>query len=246
MRKIEIVRSIQTWKVAPTYKQIPKFNVDHEDLLSRNFRIWKHVLEFLEVNKRIKFDLSRESLIQVLNRVEKEDERNIQVRLTMAEFWGETEVWTTWGKLTKMAVMKPKKMEDCYDLRKWKLLMIYKEHQKGVIELSVSSALGELDHILAWYALWRRWPLHYSCWEWACNIPLRDVVEPTRMAEIGYSTTYKRYWSYVEEVQGSGYPMVDNDIDWSGEHICVWEHRNHTESIATYIPRVKRAKRTLP
>ena len=155
------------------------------------------------------------------------------------------EIWTSYGKLTAMTITKPKSEGQFDDLRQWKLCMIFKEHQTKVIEIPVAAAMGEFAHIMAWYAFWRKWPIQYYMWEWAAYVCGEEenvsiLTDFVRLGELGDSDEYKLSWHYVHDQEGSGYPLVNNNVDWKDKHVCTWETFGNLVNASTYLPRVKK------
>ena len=237
-RVIEIVRHAERYGVVPFFKVIPKFKEEYESIEEKYFRIWKYQLEFLKEHKRIEYDMEKETLVDILNRMDHEDERTIAVRVKLMDIDESFIIWTMYGKLSELCIKKPEDENQLDDLRKWKLLMIFEEHQEIVIDMSVAEGLGMFDHIIAWYALWRHWPTQYKVWEWTCN--MKNLTRIEKIKEIGYSADYERYWSYVHEADTNSYPVRGRHIEWKEEHMCYWEKKVKEEESETYLPKEKK------
>ena len=132
--------------------------------------------------------------------MDQEDERTIQVRVWVQEVvQGEGfELWTMYGRLSSMCIIKPSLWNQFGDLTQWKLCMIFEDHQAEVVSISVAQALGSFDAIMAWYALWRKWPMYYSAWDWATYIPgIGYPDKETSIPFISNSVEYKIHWMEV-------------------------------------------------
>ena len=105
----------------------------------------------------------------------------------------------------------------------WIVHMIFEEHQEEVKSYTVTEGIGYYDHIIAWYALWRKWPIQYEGWEWAAWL-YNDVEDKSLIPEIGFSSVYKEWWEYVQTEKPDMYPLRDNMVYWDWDiHVDYWE-----------------------
>ena len=123
---------------------------------------------------------------------------------SLNDIYEEFDIWTAYGLLHSLTILKPADENDIDNLLEWKVCMIFNEHQEDVVDMSVAEALGDFDHIIAWYALWRKWPIQYKIWEWASCVP--DMLEPKEIGKIGFADVYKGYWKHVHEEESTKYP----------------------------------------
>ena len=154
-RVYEIIGYAEAYGIVPHYQTIPKFEMNEDNHDDMKFRLWQHQLKFLRAYERIEYDLTKDRLVDILNRMENEDERAIEVRITLSDIDEEFDIWTMYGHLHSITILKPEDANDVDNLLKWKVCMIFNEHQEGVVDMSVAEALGLFDHVIAWYALWR-------------------------------------------------------------------------------------------
>ena len=224
MKPFDVIQHVQAWKVVPGCKLIEKFDNDDQDHLDQVFRLWKQQVRFftfyaMGVNRN-----SVNSLPKVLSMLASKEGSHTGVRLKIGSILGSVEFWTIYGKLEEMAILKPKDKNDFMDLTKWSLVMMFPKHQTRMIILSVADAIGRFDHVMAWYAFMRKFPVEYEIWNWAGNIySHHDIKNPEVLASLGLSEEYKLYWSYVHEQEGSGYPMMNNQLEWTDDLKCPWE-----------------------
>ena len=80
-RVFEIIAHAETYGIVPHYQTIPKFSFDDVDNDAKYFRIWNHQLKFLKTYDRIEYDLTKERLVDVITKMDNEDERAIDVRV---------------------------------------------------------------------------------------------------------------------------------------------------------------------
>ena len=198
----------------------------------------------MKVTGRIQYDLDYEPLPEVLMKVHNEDESLIPVRVTLADINSTFDIWTMYGKLTRMAILKPEYQTDFEDLGKWTLLMIFDQHREEVVKLAVDMAKMRFGHIMAWYAMWRKWPVQYHVWSWVINVP--NVEDPREVGALGYSDTYKGWWNLVHQSQDSEFPIEGNAVDWDLDvHRCYWERWIEMMKSKTYMPKVFRYPRVI-
>ena len=197
----QIMEYIQKNGKAPYYspmKPILPYRKDRS-LFTLEMRLWRFQALFLEEFCRIELNLPIRPLPKLLEEIQNEDERDITVRFDFEEnpYYHFPEIWTRFGRLTKMAILKPKEIEDFNNLKKWKLVMLYPEHQKEVIEFDVADAIGQFDHIMAWYALWRKWPIQYPVWEWAIEV-WKQFATLKDFTDYGFQDYYHSWWLWAE------------------------------------------------
>ncbi|WP_371070121.1 hypothetical protein, partial [Salmonella enterica] len=104
--------------------------------------------------------------------------------------------------------------------------------------ISVAQALGSFDAIMAWYALWRKWPMYYSAWDRATYI--QGIGYPDKETSIPFisnSDEYKICWMEVQKQQGGRYPLQENNVVWTDDHLCPYEKKVHREKLSEYHPR---------
>ena len=211
--------------------------------LDKQLYICKTQLEYLSWQGRLKYNMTKDNVIDVINAMDQEDERTIQVRVRLQEVvQGEGfELWTMYGRLTSMCIIKPRLWNQFGDLTQWKLCMIFEDHQAEVVSISVAQALGSFDAIMAWYALWRKWPMYYPAWDWATFIPgIGYPDKETSIPFISNSDEYKIRWMEVQKQQGGRYPLQENNVVWTDEHLCPYEKKVHREKLSEYHPRGNR------
>ena len=216
-----------------------------EDQLDVEFDIWKMQLDFLRKFGRIKFDLEEDDLPDILEKIYKEDEQLIDVRIDLTDKvkWNLPDIWTRYGKLDKFCILKPKKIEDFGDLKKWDMYMVFSGQQDNIIEYDVAEGFGQFNHIMAWYALWRKWPTQYTVWEWACNLWKR--FETINMfLDYGNNGVYKEWWSWAQEEIAWLPTNMDPEMLNEEEHSCPWERKviGNADAKTSYEPKLKRQR----
>ena len=239
MKALEIIHFVQVWKMVPKCQDIPEYSgLENEYRCDRKIRLWKLLFSFLTSLGRIGDDTGAGEVIfhTMVKKVLEEDYSRVPVKVTLADISEELEIWIQYGKLTRMAIFKPERRENFNNLLYWKLCMIFDHHQAEVIEIPVALALRQFDHVIAWYALWRCWPVYYQIWEWVGNLP--DVGNIEVLQELGNSQEYKEKWQCVHNQIGSMYPLVDNRVDWSRNHVCCWQEDAVAKGIRVYWPKV--------
>ena len=86
------------------------------------------------------------------------------------------EYWTRDGKVTRMSIHRPEKLTDYNNLNHWKVFLFFDEHSEEPLIKDVGSLMYEERYLIAWYALWRKWPMEYKVWKWAAG--KKEVVNP--------------------------------------------------------------------
>ena len=245
--KRNILAHIEKRGWTPLYRSVDRIPIDHgeRDQEDVEFDLWKTQVRFLKEFKRITYNLEDDSLLDIMRQVDNEDERKVEVRVDMnLKDLELPEIWTRYGKLDMMCVIKPEREEDFGDLREWQLCMVFLSHQRSVIHYDVASAIGVFDHILAWYALWRKWPVQYTEWEWCVDVwnYLSSKESWSKFLDYGYSGVYRTWWTWAE---GSitRFPICENDVNLEGEdYECPWEMKLYEQRGDTYIPKLKRRR----
>ena len=224
-------------KCLPYYKEIewPETR-KHVWNQETQFEAWKVVVKFMMDIGRMQVNWKYDALPDILHKLHHEDERQIPVRVKLIDLCPDLEIWTIHGRLTQMAIRKPKYVTSFQDMEERTLLMIFEEHQDRVVEMSVKQGMAEYMHMIAWYALWRKWPVQYWMWAWATDVP--DIGNPWKVKILGYSDIYEKMWVKVGE-KDPKYPLMDNQVDWNYDsHVCYWEQWIQTMSSDTYMPKV--------
>lgn len=245
MDKDFLVEYVKKFYRTPIYKATERDNDEYKDWndIDIEFDVWKTQVKFLKNVKRIDYDLSEETLADIIGRINNEDERLIEVRLELwkKEEWNLPDIWTRYGKLDKICIMKPEKIEDFNNLRKWIVAMLFMGQQNTVIEYDVAEAYGHLDHIIAWYAMWRKWPIQYKAWEWAVSL-MKKLDTDAKFLDYGYSGVYQRWWQWAEQ-EISWLPTNTSDEELNGDdHACPWEQKLLADKSTSYIPKIKKQK----
>ena len=221
----------------PKYKEVKKATTYFFDELDRESQIWNKLVRFhFRHNYRDMYQRGYKKYYELMTRMDGQDEREVEVRISAMRLGPGEEWWTKYGLLTDMAILKPKHEGQCGDLRYWTLLMIFGDHQKKVIKLPAASAIGEFDHIMAMYAMLRRWPIYFPAWVWVIGY---DYELHNDVPEYGHSLRYKHWWKMVEEQAGSQYPLKDNVVEWDLEkHTCYWEKFCKDYNASIQLPRL--------
>ena len=152
-RREAVIDSIRKLGWTPFYKASPKIppfdnGPDEEDEV---FDLWKRQVKFLKQFDRIKYNMAEDTLGEITRMVEAENESDISVRVNMFTKPAAIlpTIWTRYGRILTMCILKPVKVEDFEDLRKWTLYLACDNQQDRIIKLDVARAFGQLDHIMA-------------------------------------------------------------------------------------------------
>ena len=92
-------------------------------------------------------------------------EHLVKKNLTFSKILPGFEYWTREGKLNKIIIQKPDIPEHFEDLHCWTAFIAYDGFHNNWKICDVVSLLDDDRYLVAWYALWRKWPLHYEAWE---------------------------------------------------------------------------------
>jgi hypothetical protein len=229
----------------PLYKALPSQPNEYENWneLDIEFDIWKTQVKFLKDMKRINYNLEEETLVDIVKRIDNEDEKQIDVRIELwkKDEWNLPDIWTRYGKLDKICIMKPEKEEDFRDLSKWIVAMLFMRQQNNVIEYDVCEAYRQFDHIIAWYAMWRKWPIQYTVWEWAASL-MKKLDTEAKFLDYGHNGVYQRWWQWAEErIEWLPTNISDEELN-DEDHCCPWEEKLYNSSGTSYIPKIKRRR----
>ena len=66
-----------------------------------------------------------------------------------------------WGKVMEMVIEEPEHFDD---LHRWIVFIAYDGFHDNWKIGDVISLLDDDRYLVAWYALWRKWPLQYEAW----------------------------------------------------------------------------------
>ena len=156
----------------------------------KKLRIWKAQTTFLIDVERLEEE-EGDTLETLVDKVKAEHETEIPVRVEFDKIMSNWDYWNAAGRVTKMMIAKPRFRDDAVDLSNWTVTIYCDEY---CIRAERKTVLEALDHgdryLIAWYAMWRRWPLQYKNWEWAARF--KEVTHACRPPNSSYY--YKEKW----------------------------------------------------
>lgn len=188
--------------------------------------------EFLIQVKRIKAnDLT--GWDEVESMVLNEPEHLVKKNITFDEVAPGLEYWNKEGRITRMIIQKPAMKEHFDDLSQWEAVIFYDEFYTTWKITDVESLLDEDRYLVAWYALWRKWPIQYRVWEWAGRF--KEVRNPFKAPN--YSDHYKKY--HQKEIEAGRTKLIPKEKFWKWQRfqLCVWDdfnlfHENPSEVVS--------------
>ena len=196
---------------------IVDFN-DKGDWKRRQRRILDVITTFLIQVGRIKAD---DSLPwgKVMEMVIDEPEHLVKKNLTFSKILPGFEYWTREGKISKIIIHKPDNPEHFGDLHRWMAFIAYDGFHDNWKMCDVVSLLDDDRYLVAWYALWRKWPLHYEVWEWAGRYKeVRNALKGPN-----YCDYFKGL--YEEEINQGKLVLKESNfmLEWQLFHHCGWD-----------------------
>ena len=194
--------------------------VDNPDLEPsdemRKYRILDVVTNFqLQVNDLMKWE-------DVMEMVKREPEHLVKKNITFDDIVPGFEYWTREGRVTRMIIQKPTNEEHFDVLHRWTAIIFYDEFHKNWKTCDVESLLDDDRYLVAWYALWRKWPIQYKVWEWAGRFKeVRDAFKPPN-----YSDHFKSL--YMKELRSGKIEKIPKEEHWmwARHHLCEWDDFN--------------------
>ena len=192
---------------------------DQEDPEKRRLRILNVVLTFQirvgRINQHDK-DLDWKSLSNLMYT---EPEHKVKKNLNFPEDV-KLNYWTREGKITKMIIRKPDKPEHFDNLNYWTIVVAFDAFHSNWLTTTVAEFMYEDRYLIAWYALWRKWPLFYPVWEWAGRFKeVRDAL---------ITPNYCKYFKdkYMEVIESGKCELIPKERywSWSGHHMCQWDN----------------------
>ena len=192
-----------------------------EDPKERKDRLLTVVTEFLIQVKRIKVDDSTK-WYRVEQMALKEPEHLVKKNITFEEIVPGFEYWTREGKITRMIIQKPVEEEHFDDLHRWTAVLFYDEFHTNWKITDVESLLDDDRYIVAWYALWRKWPIQYKVWEWAGRF--KEVRNPFKAPN--YSDHFKKH--FMKEIEEGRVKLIPKERFWKWQRhqLCTWDDFN--------------------
>ena len=147
-------------------------------------RVYRVQMTFLKDVGRYKQE-GKENLDEQIKKVKLEPEEEVGVRLNLEEIIQGWDYCNDQGKVSRMAIIKPGHQGEAHNLKNWTVLLIYNEHQTMVWRRTVLEAMDDGDrYLVAWYALWRKWPLQFYNWKWAARF--KEVLDSLRPPSSSY------------------------------------------------------------
>ena len=117
-------------------------------------------------------------------------------------------------------IKKPDTVEEFGNLENWVVVIAYDDFHENWLTTSVVEMMEEDRFLMAWYALWRKWPLFYPVWEWAARF--KEVRDPLMMPN------YCKYFKtkYEAAILSGDCNLIpkENFYTWVGHHMCAWDH----------------------
>ena len=191
---------------------------ENEDPDVRKKRIENVVTRFLVDVGRIKANdlLTWQDVIDL---VKQEPEHLVKKNIKFEDILPDFEYWTRDGKVARMIILKPAFDEHFDNIYRWEVHMAYDGFVDNWRVGSVFEFLDDDRYLIAWYALWRKWPMQYKAWEWAGKF------QEVRNASKGpnYCKHFKDL--YMEEINSGKLILKQSDWKWSwqGYHRCMWD-----------------------
>ena len=205
-----------------------------ETVEARKTRILDVVTTFLLQVKRIQANdlLSWREVTQlVLN----EPEHLVVKNLTLSKVAPELEYWTREGRISKIIIKKPEEPDHFDNLNYWTVYLSYDGFHGNWKVTNVYDLLDDDRYLVAWYALWRKWPIQYKAWEWAG----RSKEVRNALKGPNYCDYFKNL--YNKEIE-DGKLVLSTDYHlwtWQLFHICQWDdfdsyHRDPCKMISEF------------
>lgn len=187
----------------------------------RKERILNVVTNFqLQVNRIKANDLMKWR--DVMELVRREPEHLVKKNITFDEIVPGFEYWTREGRVTRMIIQKPANPEHFEVLHRWTAVIFFDEFHKQWKTCDVESLLDDDRYLVAWYALWRKWPIQYKVWEWAGRYKeVRNALKAPN-----YSVHFREL--YMKEIRLGKMEKIPQEEFWSWQrhHLCPWDDFN--------------------
>ena len=192
---------------------------EQEEPEARRERIWRTVATFLIRVGRLKVN-DELNWTQVKDVISKEMEHNVMKNITFDMILPGFDYWSREGKLSRMVIKKPRYASNFDNLDYWRVTLFYDGYEDNEHTTTVLFAMMTDRYIIAWYALWRKWPLQYKVWEWAGRFKeVRDALTPPNSSDY-FKNKHKeeeKKPTYKKIKRVPWYPW------WEKVHECSWD-----------------------
>ena len=193
--------------------------IDCAEQEKRRERIWRTVATFLIRVGRLKVN-DELNWTQVKDVFSKEMEHNVMKNITFDMILPGFDYRSREGKLSRMVIKKPRYASNFDNLDYWRVTLFYDGYEDNEHTTTVPFAMMTDRYIIAWYALWRKWPLQYKVWEWAGRFKeVRDALTPPNSSDY-----FKK--KHKEEEKKPTYKKIKREPWypwWEKVHECSWD-----------------------